>query len=279
MSIAARLLEAQKKITGIAKTGTNAHFKYSFFEEREVLKVSREALNDAGLAFFYSVESVSDREVETRSGNAELLTDVFLLCSILDGDSGERLDGKAIGRGQDGQDKGINKAIVAGVKYWLLKVLMIPTDDDTEKDEHTNKEGNARTAPTPQRTPSARDGFSLDEVAGSATSKAKGRTYRELLQTDEGRGFIKWQLDKVTTLSPQKRTALTEALAPQKADAVHAVLLQDAVNRAASAGAITDEQERRVLDTIEKGDPDAMRIATDWLRTQMARLEGEKAGV
>ncbi len=271
MSIAARLLEAQKKITGIAKTGTNAHFKYSFFEEREVLKVSREALNDAGLAFFYSVESVSDREVETRSGNAELLTDVFLLCSILDGESGERLDGKAIGRGQDGQDKGINKAIVAGVKYWLLKVLMIPTDDDTEKDEHTNKEGNARTAPTPQRTPSARDGFSLDEVAGSATSKAKGRTYRELLQTDEGRGFIKWQLDKVTTLSPQKRTALTEALAPQKADATQSILLENELNVALNLDAVTPDQEKRVRDAIEGGDVDQVRIARDWVEGQIQK--------
>ena len=154
MSIYAKLLAAQKSITAIAKTGHNTHFKYDFFEEREVLKVAREALNDAGLVFFYSVDGVVDREVVTSKGREELLTDVTMSCTIYDAETGESVTGGAIGRGQDGQDKGINKAIVAGLKYWLLKVLMIPTDDDTERTENTNAGGNAprpkgRSAPAP----------------------------------------------------------------------------------------------------------------------------------
>jgi hypothetical protein len=144
MGIHARLLQAQQKITGIAKTGHNKHFDYAFFEEREVLKVAREALGDAGLVFFYSVEDVSDREVETKRGTAEWITDVRMTCTIYDSETGDALTGKAIGRAQDGQDKGINKAIVAGLKYWLLKMLMIPTEDDTERTENTVPEGNQR---------------------------------------------------------------------------------------------------------------------------------------
>lgn len=150
MGIHAKLLAAQKAITAIGKTGHNDHFHYDFFEEREVLRVAREALNDAGLAFFYSVNEVSDREVTTAKGRAELLTDVKMACTIFDAESGESVSGGAIGRGQDGQDKGVNKAIVAGLKYWLLKVLMIPTDDDTEKSVNTNEGGNVprqRSAP------------------------------------------------------------------------------------------------------------------------------------
>lgn len=148
MGIHAKLLIAQQKITGIGKTGHNDHFNYAFFEEREVLRVAREALNDAGLAFHYSVESVSDREVETKSGRVEWLTDVFMNVTLFDAESGEKVEGKAIGRAQDGQDKGVNKAIVAGLKYWLLKELMIPTEDDTERTEHTRPEGNQRRAGT-----------------------------------------------------------------------------------------------------------------------------------
>jgi len=154
MSIHAKLLAAQKAITAIGKTGHNSHFNYDFFEEREVLRVAREALNDAGLAFFYSVEDVSDRDVQTKAGRVEFLTDAFMLCTIYDAESGESLSGRAIGRGQDGQDKGINKAIVAGLKYWLLKTLMIPTDDDTERDENTNADGNASARPARQKPPS-----------------------------------------------------------------------------------------------------------------------------
>lgn len=153
MSIHAKLLEAQKKITAIAKTGHNDHFNYGFFEEREVLRVSREALNEAGIVFHYSVESVSDREVETKSGRVEWLTDVFMGVALIDSETGERIDGKAIGRAQDGQDKGVNKAIVAGLKYWLLKELMIPTEDDTERNENTRPEGNQRRSASGMRTP------------------------------------------------------------------------------------------------------------------------------
>lgn len=140
MSIYAKLLAAQKSITAIGKTGHNSHFNYDFFEEREVLRVAREALNNAGLAFLYSVDDVSDQAVTTAKGKEELLTDVRMTCTIYDAESGESVSGGAIGRGQDGQDKGVNKAIVAGLKYWLLKTLMIPTDDDTERDENSDPE-------------------------------------------------------------------------------------------------------------------------------------------
>ena len=206
MSIHAKLLAAQKAVHGIAKTGHNQHFNYKFFEEREVLAVTREALSGAGLAFIYSVEDATDREVETKNGRVEYLTDVRMVCTIYDAESGESLSGKAIGRGQDGQDKGINKAIVAGLKYWLLKTLMIPTEDDTERDENTNTEGNQRRAPREQpasKTPYLRPSsepvgvkhdnvFDLDAPGGGPNSKAKGRSWRELLTTAEGRGYIKW---------------------------------------------------------------------------------------
>lgn len=142
MSIYQKLHKAQASVSGIEKTGRNSHFNYDFFEEREVLRVAREALSDAGLVFFYSVDDVSDRAVTTSKGREELLTDVRMTCTIFDAEGGESVTGKAIGRGQDGQDKGVNKAIVAGLKYWLLKTLMIPTGDDTERDENTSPEGN-----------------------------------------------------------------------------------------------------------------------------------------
>lgn len=130
----------------------------------------------------------------------------------------------------------------------------------------------------PQKAPdaprTARDAFSLDTVAGSPTSKAKGRTWRQLLETDEGRGYVKWALEKQTTMAPNARAALTEALKGQKADAVSSVLLQDAVNRAANAGAINEDQAARIEESIQKGESDEMRVALDWLKDQMAKLEG-----
>jgi hypothetical protein len=213
-----KLLAAQKTITGIAKTGHNKHFDYAFFEEREVLKVAREALNDAGLAFFYSVEGVQDREVKTTKGKEELLTDVFMVCTIADAESGETFTGKAIGRGQDGQDKGVNKAIVAGLKYWLLKTLMIPTNDDTERDEHTNPDGNAASGqkaqapqqrPAPRQAPSQGGAFDMDGLVGFG--KYKTATWRYLLQNDPD--YVQWTVENMEKMYPETREGLKAALA------------------------------------------------------------------
>lgn len=226
MSIHAKLLAAQKAVHGIAKTGHNAHFNYKFFEEREVLSVTRDALSGAGLAFIYSVEDVTDREVETKNGRVEWITDVRMVCTLYDGESGESLSGKAIGRGQDGQDKGINKAIVAGLKYWLLKTLMIPTEDDTERNENTNADGNARTRSASRPTPEQRMYQKPTEPVGVQHSNAPAGTFdlSELVPVGKHKGrawawvvehhpdYIEWALENMSRLDDYAKAVLREAL-------------------------------------------------------------------
>ena len=254
MGIHAKLLEAQRSITAIAKTGHNDHFKYDFFEEREVLKVAREALNDAGVAFFYSVDSVSDREVTTSRGREELLTDVTMTCTLYDGESGESVSGGAIGRGQDGQDKGINKAIVAGLKYWLLKTLMIPTDDDTERTENTRPEGNAsrgkRQASKPAQSSEGCpqcSGAIYDNRAKKASGEFSPKSPDYACKDKDGCGWALW-LDG----------------AREK--------LQDAVEQLEVRGTVPVGSTKRIMDGVEDGDLASLRIAQDWVN---AKLSGE----
>ena len=247
MSIYAKLLEAQKSITAIAKTGHNDHFNYHFFEEREVLRVAREALNDAGLAFFYSVESVSDREVTTSRGREELLTDVFMSCTLYDAESGESVSGNAIGRGQDGQDKGINKAIVAGLKYWLLKTMMIPTDDDTERDENTRPEGNAprnkaRAKPTDETCPSCA-GAIYDNRAKKASGDFSPKSPDYACKDKDGCGWVVW-LDSAR----EKLKAAVEQLEVQ--------------------GTVPVGSTKRIMEGVEDGELASFRIAQDWVNSK-----------
>jgi len=258
MGIHGKLLDAQKKITGIAKTGHNDHFRYDFFEEREVLRVAREALNDAGLAFHYSVESVSDREVETKNGRVEWLTDVFMHVSLFDAETGERIDGKAIGRAQDGQDKGINKAIVAGLKYWLLKELMIPTEDDTERDEHTRPEGNQRRSSAPRSVP--------ESVNDAHCPKCGGPMWDN-------------RLDKPGPASPDFKCKNKECLTAGRVTAFWWPKVQEHVRALATtalaAEVMTAEKAAELEDLIKKDE--APRVFAAW-RMLDVKLAGAQMG-
>jgi hypothetical protein len=55
--------------------------------------------------------------------------------SLLDGESGERLDFPWVGAGTDKGDKGIYKALTGGAKYFLLKMFLIATGDDPERED------------------------------------------------------------------------------------------------------------------------------------------------
>ncbi len=273
-AISIALVAAQSELEHAHKNATNPHFKNRYADLTEVIDTVRPVLAKHQLA------------VLQFPGYADGVT---TLETVLLHVSGEWISGTAGARMQKDDPQGVGSALTYLRRYSLAAVCGISQDDDDGEAASVGRVsspqrsearpvdavGSTVAAPGPyEQRPSARDGFSLDEVAGSATSKAKERTYRELLTTEEGRGFIKWQLDKVTTLSPQKRTALTEALATPKADTVKAILVQDAVNRAASAGVITDDQERRINASIEKGDADELNVALDWLRTMMAKKEG-----
>lgn len=131
----------------------------------------------------------------------------------------------------------------------------------------------AEAAPTQAAPPpaqrNARDGFSVDELVGKGEHKSL--SWKALATTAKGPDYIRYVLDKWTTLSPAQRTALQGLLDAHKAGPIEAVKLQDALNRAAAVDAITIEQAARVEECIAAGESEAMSAALDWLETQLQK--------
>ena len=115
------------------------------------------------------------------------------------------------------------------------------TDTDTDTDTH-------RLIAPPSTAPT-RDSVARALLARFAERQA---FYAETgrLTTDDGRGYVKWAIDKMARLTDDGRAALREALnAPTSngaPDPVAAIKLQDALNRAAALNAISPEQAERV---------------------------------
>ena len=98
----------------------------NYATEADVVEAVRKAFVKQGLIYQYSMEEV-----------VQIAPDICrakIRFTIIDSDSGEKLDSVVFGDGQDKGDKAVYKSITGCQKYFLMKTLLIATDDDPEKD-------------------------------------------------------------------------------------------------------------------------------------------------
>lgn len=139
-----RLVEAARSIEMVEATGKNAHFSYKFQEEAAVVLAARKALFNYNILFVPEVvESTQQaRTVKTSNGErTEFHTHLKMLFHFYDAEdkAGKHLTMQWQSEAIDSGDKGYSKALVAGVKYFLLKALLIPkVGDDPEADPETD---------------------------------------------------------------------------------------------------------------------------------------------
>lgn len=127
----------------VNKSGYNAHQKYKYVMESDLLEALRSELINQGVFIFQSVEDIQ-REGE--------LTTVKVKYTFVDSESGESFEVWGAGQGADKQDKGVGKAQTNAQKYVYLKNFLIETGDDVEADNIDVKPSKTKTVVTPQVT-------------------------------------------------------------------------------------------------------------------------------
>lgn len=131
------------EIGKVPKSGRNTFHNYDYVTENDLVYAVRDKLSAAGIFVFTSVESQS-HEVFKDTGRdgqekTSLLTTVTTKHTFVDGETGEQFSVLSQGQGSDVGDKGGYKAITGAMKYFLYKCFMIPTGDDPEADDKTDK--------------------------------------------------------------------------------------------------------------------------------------------
>jgi hypothetical protein len=122
-----------KLVQGIQKTGYNDYDEYAFVEEAEVVRTLRSALTQAGLSLSIGASEIL-RSDAVATGTNYTLKMTFTLTDTETG-YGEKIPWLAMGA--DAGDKAVYKAYTSGVKYFLLKTFLLPTDDDVERNTVT----------------------------------------------------------------------------------------------------------------------------------------------
>jgi len=136
-----KLLEVAKTIHHIEKRGRNDLQKYNFVQAVDVVRQVRSELYDRGIIVLPGSSDAQHHEFKTGKGSAAFLTTVALHYVFTDVESGASVQIPWVGVGSDtGGDKGIYKAYTGGLKYALLSLFLIPTTDDPEGDNLTERE-------------------------------------------------------------------------------------------------------------------------------------------
>jgi len=128
-----KLAEVMAEVERVAKHGRNDFHKYDYATESDITAAVRKAMADRGIMMIPHVLSLDWRATEKGQPIATMAVEF----RVTDGDS--HMTFTIIGEGQDSGDKATYKALTGATKYALLKLFLIPTGDDPEREDQDRK--------------------------------------------------------------------------------------------------------------------------------------------
>jgi hypothetical protein len=127
----AKIVEVRRRMGGgVARRGHNDHHDYAYQLAADVVAEVRRHLDDLNVALKPAIKGW-DRKGE--------LTTVELEYTLTDLDSLDSETFPWLGTGWDRNDKGLYKALTGGLKYFLVQLFQIGTNDDPEGDTSTDE--------------------------------------------------------------------------------------------------------------------------------------------
>ena len=204
-SLYLKMSRVMSHLERVPKRGENKHFGYAYVTDSDVLDAVRKAMAEERVAFFVDVGEVMTNGKRTTTP---------LLITFADGDTGATKTINWLGEADDSQDKGINKAITAGVKYCLLKTFLMSTGDDDDPDGSKPVVGQGAGPQPPRGGPSARPPASANDSPGAFVmpfGKHKNKTLSQIADSPDDADYLKWVLENIQPENAQ-RTALLDAV-------------------------------------------------------------------
>jgi hypothetical protein len=148
-TLVGKLAAVMAAVERVPKSGWNDFHKYHYATEADLSDAVRSNLAKNGVMLIPSVDKIEWRGVQTKNGEEKIAT---LTVRFTATDGKDKIEFTVIGEGQDRGDKATYKAMTSAMKYALVKLFLIPTGDDPEKEEDDKP---APRAPRPAPKPAA----------------------------------------------------------------------------------------------------------------------------
>jgi len=141
MNLLEKLLQIQISIDAFLKDGENKSDKYKYVSSDMVLDTIRPKMNELKLLLEPSITGHGLHTGETKSGTTRFMTEIDVIFTWIDVESGETRAVPFYAQGVDlAGEKGVGKALTYSEKYFLMKYFHVPTSkDDPDSDGRTGK--------------------------------------------------------------------------------------------------------------------------------------------
>ena len=165
----AAIAAAYNEIGAVEKLGTNKDQNYKYIAYDDVAVVARKALGKQGLALYCGVCENGVSQTPSASGKS-LITRLTLRFVLCESTTGAMLisDWESEAADSGLADKGINKALTAAQKYYLMRLLMLSTKEDDDPDQHGDESDQRRAQSQSQRPTNVSDSKPNNNAAESA---------------------------------------------------------------------------------------------------------------
>lgn len=216
LTLAAKLAKIGQAVGAIEKSGRNQDQKYNFIPYAEVAARIREQLAQNSVAIIPSVRNVECQEVRSTRGGVGYHYTLAMHFTIADGESDDKIEADWTGEATDYGDKGVNKAITAGTKYFLMRLFNVSEseaeDADAPEEDDTNEihrvQMSARRAPASGKAIITYDFAHLEEKLADETSVSHLRHVYKIEKAMFYEAMQQWQRDKFDRMFAERAAEL-----------------------------------------------------------------------
>ena len=127
------IAQVMKKVNAISKGRKNTQQNFAYRGIDDVMNELHPIMAECGLFVVPTVLEENRTEGRTKAGSALNYTRLKIKFTFYAGD-GSSIEAVVIGEAMDSGDKASNKALAIGLKYALLQVFCIPTEDEKDPD-------------------------------------------------------------------------------------------------------------------------------------------------
>lgn len=190
-SLIPKLCEVMEAVGYIQKTGFNQQQRYKYAQESDVVEKVRKELAQRKVFLMNSVEDTSFRTIRTAKGNELTVATLTVKYTLIDGETGEKLEFTGVGEGMDSGDKAVYKAQTGALKYALMKTFLIPTGDDPERDHEEEGPKQPARQPRPRQNKPNQPTPSHNQTNGMASDAQRKKIFAMAKEKDVGNDNLK----------------------------------------------------------------------------------------
>lgn len=172
-----KIIEVMADINAIGKDRLNKDLHFQFRGIDDVMNELHGSLAKCGVFVLPNVLEETRSEGKTKNGGVMFYTRLKINFGFY-AEDGSHIDAVVIGEAMDTSDKASNKALSIGLKYAMLQVFCIPTEDEKDPDAVSSQP--AAGTMQQQKKPAAKFDF---EPKGGETTPAEKKEIGGLLAT------------------------------------------------------------------------------------------------